>query len=236
MRNIVTIHQPNYLPWIGFFSKVSKSDCFVIADTFAYTKNSVVNRNKIRTGKGWSYLTIPLNREFYQSRICDVTLPLKKTWRENHWKSIYTNYKKAKFFDLNADFFEELYLKDYKYLWEINIEIIIYLLKCFQIEVEIIKSSGLDVDNDLRQTDALVAILKAVGARTYLSGPSGRSYLDYEKFPKNNLNLIFFYFQHPVYPQRYLGFEPNMSAIDLLFNMGPDASRIIASSGTIEDK
>ena len=236
MRNIVTIHQPNYLPWVGLFSKVKKADCFIIADTFPYTKNSVVNRNKIRTSTGWSYLTIPINREFYQSRICDVTLPLNKSWREDHWKTIQLNYAKAHFFSTYRDFFEELYRKDFQYLWEVNVEIILYLLKCFEIDVEVIKSSDLDVDKGLHQTEALVALLKAVDAATYLSGPSGKNYLDFKQFRSNNIDLEFFSFEHPVYQQRFNDFIPNMSAIDLLFNTGPDANRAVASSGTIENK
>jgi len=237
MNKIVTLHQPNYLPWIGLFSKVKKSECFIISDDFTYTNHSETNRNKIRTNTGWTYLTIPINRKFHMSRICNVLLPSDKRWLENHWENIQFHYTKTNFFSLYRDFFEELYHKDFQYLWELNVEIILYLLKCFEIDVEILKSSDLlDVDNrSTNKTDAIIAILKAVDAHTYLSGPSGRNYLDYERFPKNNLNLSFFCFQHPVYPQRYPGFLPNMSAIDLLFNMGPDASRIVAESGTVED-
>ncbi len=232
MNKTVVIHQPNYLPWIGLFSKIKKSDCFVIADTFPYTNHSETNRNKIRMNTGWFYLTIPVARKFHMSRICDVLLPSDKSWREKHWKAIQLNYTKAHFFSIYRDFFEELYHKDFQYLWEINVEIILYLLKCFGIDLEILKSSDLDVDRGLHQTDAIVAILKAVEATTYISGPSGRNYLDFGQFQNNNINLRYFNFQHPVYPQRYPSFEPKMSAIDLLFNMGPNAIRIVETSGS----
>ena len=127
-----------------------------------------------------------------------------------------------------------MYHKNFQYLWEINIEIILYLLKCFNINIEIIKSSDLHLDQNLHRTDALVAILKTVGATTYLSGPSGRNYLEFTKFQQNDIDLTFINFQHPVYPQRYSGFESKMSAIDLLFNVGPNANQIIETSGTLE--
>lgn len=75
MSNIVTMHQPNYLPWIGLFSRIKKSDCFIIVDQVQYEAHGVTNRNKIRTNMGWSYLTIPISAEFRISRIKDVTLP-----------------------------------------------------------------------------------------------------------------------------------------------------------------
>ena len=90
------------------------------------------------------------------------------------------------------------------------------------------------MDPDLRRTDWLIAILKSVSAERYLSGPSGKEYLDFEKFAQNNIGLTFFEFKHPVYKQRYQGFETAMAAIDLLFNVGPQASKIIEVSGRIE--
>ena len=164
-----------------------------------------------------------------------MKLPVDKSWQEHHWKSIFHEYAKTDYFNLYRDFFEELYQKDFEYLWQINEEIILYLLRCFEINVEVKKASELIVSPYLQKTDLQVALLKSVGADTYLSGPSGREYLEIEKFPQNNIILKYFKFEHPVYKQRYPGFEPNMSAIDLLFNLGPQASDIIKASGSIED-
>jgi hypothetical protein len=108
-------------------------------------------------------------------------------------------------------------------------------MKCFDIDAEIVKSSDLDVDRGLHKTDAIIAVLKAVCADTYLSGQSGMEYLEYEQFRQNNINLRFFGFEHPVYKQVFPGFLPKMSAIDLLFNIGPSANQIITSSGVIGD-
>jgi hypothetical protein len=232
---IVTMHQPNYLPWIGFFSKVKQSDCLILTDVHPFTKGSVTHRNKIRTGEGWGYLTIPINKKFYNSRICDVELPLDKTWKNNHWLSIVHNYKKTEFFSLYQSFFEKFYESDFENLGKLNQEIILYLLECLKINVPVIIASELNFAPELQKTDLLIALLKAVGADVYLSGPSGRNYLDFGQFPQNNIVLKYFKFQHPVYQQRYPGFEPEMSVIDLLFNLGPEAGSIINATGGIED-
>ncbi len=102
MTRSVVIHQPNYLPWIGLFSKVSLADCFIIYDCAQYTTHGVINRNKIRSSSGPLYLTIPVNRSFRSSKINEVLLPENNRWQNDHWQSTYVNYAKS------------LYFKDYQ--------------------------------------------------------------------------------------------------------------------------
>jgi hypothetical protein len=236
MTKVVTAHQPNYIPWIGLFSKISHANCYVVADTFALGKQSTFNRNKIRTNVGWGYLTIPIGHKAISTRICDITSPPDKTWQNNHWQTIYRNYIHTNYFKEYKDYFEEIYRRDYQYLWQINLQITLFLMKCFNIQVEVIKASEMDIDPDLPTTDFIIAMVKGAGGHAYLSGPSGIEYMVLEKFFQQNINLKSFVFTHPVYKQRYPGFEPNMSAIDLLFNLGPQAAQIIKSSGVTVDE
>jgi hypothetical protein len=232
---IVTAHQPNYIPWIGLFSKIQQSHCFVVADTFTLGNQTPFNRNKIRTNTGWGYLTIPLPHKSKAIRLCDIPSPPDKKWQDLHWQTIYRNYARTEYFKDYQDFFKEIYFGDFEYLWQINLKIILYLMRCFNIEVEVLKASDLGVDPDLPTTEFIISMVNRAGGNIYLSGPSGKNYLELEKFPQNNLGLKFFKLEHPVYEQRYPGFEPNMSAIDLLFNHGPLAGDIIKKSGNIED-
>ena len=232
----VTIHQPNYIPWIGLFSKVSLADCLIIYDTAQYEKNGVINRNKIRTDKGFAYLTVPVGTHHTDTKISEVTLPQNEDWKREHWRKLHFNYAKAPFFKDHAYFFEELFQNNFLYLSELNERILLYLLSCFKISVEVIRTSQLQVAPSLRKTDLMLAYLKKAGAESYISGPNGRNYLETGKFPRNNITLKFFKFQHPVYPQQYPGFEPNMSALDLLFNVGPASADIVRSSASIDNR
>lgn len=235
MRNIVTMHQPNYLPWIGLFSKIAQADCFVIMDTFQYTKDGLIHRNKIRTNTGSGYLTIPIRKEFSRAIIKDVELPADRGWQEVHWQTIYRNYIKTAFFKEYSDYFEKLYQTKYRYLWQINIDILRFLLVSFHINVEILTASELNLAIGLKNTDMIIEVLKKIGSKTYLSGPSGKNYLDINKFHENGLHCQFSHFEHPIYRQRYPGFEPNLSAIDLLFNIGPQSLDLIKTSGSIQE-
>jgi hypothetical protein len=203
---IVTMHQPNYLPWIGFFSKVRQSDCLIIADTFTMGGKSVFNRNKIRTANGWQYLTVPVGKKSEGRRICDVTMPTDPRWQGSHGKMIHDNYSRTPFFSPYEGFFRNSYNRSFDRLCELNEEIILFLFSSFDIDVEVLKASEMSVDPSLEKTDLMVALLKNAGADVYLSGPSGRDYLERDRFPPSNIQLKFFEFQHPEYPQRYPGF------------------------------
>lgn len=235
MGKVVTIHQPNYLPWIGFFSKIKKSDCLILGDTYVLGGQSVFNRNKIRTHQGWCYLTIPLGRKTEGCRICDILLPSDKSWQKAHWKMIHDNYAKSKYFDLYKEDLQGIYQNSYESICQLNEKIIYFLIKYLNIEVEIIRASELKIDPDLRKSDLMVALLEEAGAETYISGPSGRKYLEFEKFRNKKIEVKFIEFVHPEYQQRFPGFEPNLSAIDILFNMGPQASEIIDTAAQIVD-
>ena len=226
----ISIHQPNYLPWIGFFSKIKNSDFFVILDDVEYSKNSVINRNKIRTKDSWCYVTIPLEKKYQSSLINEVNLPADRKWQKKHWISIESNYKKADFFDSYCDFFKNLYKQNYDYLWEINEKIIYYLLEQFNIDIEIQKSSEIEKYPELQGSKLLAAICNTYsdyGEITYLSGQGGKNYMDLNDFKNFGINVEFLEFNHPMYKQRYEGFVPYMSAIDLLFNMGEESEKYL---------
>lgn len=227
MNRVVTIHQVNYLPWLGFFNKIKNSDAFVMFDTADYEKNGVQNRNKIRTAEGWCYLTIPVNKIYYRKPLYTVKMPEDNRWMKKHWTALELNYKKANYFESYSNFFRKLYSQSYETLMGFNSKIILYLLKEFRINVEVVKTTDMNINRELKRTDLLINILQAAKANTYLSGQSGKTYLEEGKFKTAGIKLAYHEFKHPIYKQRYAGFEPNMAAIDLLFNIGEKAKDLI---------
>lgn len=226
MNKAVTIHQPNYLPWLGFFAKVKRADCLVILDNVGFNREGITHRNKIRVANEWSWLTIPVAKSPLGTPINEIKLSDDK-WKRKHWKTIKENYNKTDYFNTYEGFFENLYQEDYEYICQINEKIIFYLLNSFGIDVEVVKASSLFNNSEVKKTDLLIEILKEVGAETYISGSSGRNYLEREKFKDCGIDLEFYEFSHPVYKQKYPGFEPGMAAIDMLFNLGEKSRRLI---------
>ncbi len=224
----VCIHQPNYLPYIGFFNKIKHTDTYVLFDMAQYEKNNFHNRNRIRTENGSMYLTIPiLSKDCYLKKVCDVKLPPNNKWMKKHWKAIEANYARSDYFDSYKNSLEEIYQTNFTGLTDFNEKIIRFLINEFRLESTIIKSTDLNLDENLKSTDLLINILKELDATFYLSGPSGKKYLDELIFRKEGIRLDYQHFTHPDYKQRFDGFVENMSAIDLLFNVGEKSKEIL---------
>ncbi|MBN4049069.1 WbqC family protein [archaeon AH-315-M20] len=225
MTKKAAIHQVNYHPWLGFFNKISQVDCFVLLDTVDYSKNNIINRNKIKVTNGTTYLTIPIEHEFFRKPLLEVLLPKKSDWAKKHWKTIELSYSKADFFDSYNDFFRDVYKNLPEKLVELNENIIRFLLKEFKIDAEIIKASELDIDPELKKTDLLLEILRKVNATSYLSGSGGKGYLEEGKFA--DIKLEYMNFKHPVYKQLHGDFIEGLAAIDLLFNEGNSSEKFV---------
>lgn len=225
----VGIHQPMYLPWLGLFDRIHKCDVFVLLDNVPYSKNYFINRNKIKTANGWTWLTVPvLTKGSFGQLISEVQINNKVDWREQHWKSIYYSYKKAPCFSKYADFFEQVYQRDWTYLVEVTEESLSHLLKVLGIATMVQRASGLKVAGS--KEELVLGICKAVHADEYLSGPDGKNYLNLELWRENNIKVIFHDYHHPQYPQLHGEFLPQMSIIDLLFNCGDESLKILSGS------
>lgn len=218
---IISVHQPNYLPYLGFFDKMKQSDIFVVYDDAQFNKEDFQHRNKIRIFHGWKWLTIPVEKRplsIKEIKIKNEVMKKNITWSQSHLKDINDNYKDAPFYPLYKDKIEGIYIKNYETLIDLNMEIINFLMSAFHIKRKIILSSELNLFS--KSTQRLVDIVESLGGDTYLSGPMGRNYLDISLFDKKSIKLQFQNFEHPIYKQCYEGFLPNMSAIDALLCTG----------------
>ena len=223
---IVAIHQPNFLPWLGYFYKLSASDVFVFLDDAQYSKNSFINRNKIKTAQGEIWLTIPVKFNFGQA-INEVKInDHDSNWREKHLKTILMNYKKAQFFDEIFTLLDSVYKKqNWERLIDINIELFKEIIGYLQLENEIICSSVLQIND--QSTERLAKIVKKLNGDIYLSGAGGAKYQEEEIFKRENITLKYSNFTHPTYQQLWHSFVPNLSIIDVLFNCGKQTRNLL---------
>lgn len=216
---IVAIHQPNYLPYYGYFDKIRNSDVFVFLDNVQFEKNSYTNRNRIKTPQRWCWLTVPVVKAPLDTQIKDMEIDPHPDWQEDHWKSFVFNYGSAPFFYKSRAL--EIIYKNFKWekLFLLNETLIVTLCALFGLDAEFVNASQLNVEGS--GTDLLLNICKKLKADVYLSGKSGRNYLEHGKFRRNGIEVSFQHFEHPVYRQQFGNeFLPNMSVIDMLFNVG----------------
>jgi len=234
----IAIHQPQYLPWIGYFDKLDRADIFVLLDDVQYKKNEWQNRNRIKTAGSVQWMTVPVRFRFPQM-IRDVKIAHEHNWRKKHDHALTANYNHALYFDRYRDFFRNVYLRNWNHLLDLNLHIIAYLMEKLGIQTRIVLSSRLKIRE--KRSDRLIAICQALGGKEYLSGPGAKVYLDLEAFKNRGIQVKFQDFHHPRYGQLFNGggnpgFVPNLSIIDLLFNCGDESlARIRQSNDRIEE-
>jgi hypothetical protein len=220
----VTIHQPQFLPWLGYLDKIDQADLFIMLDTVQFKKNEWQNRNRIRTAKGWQWLTIPVLQHFGQ-RIDEVLINPTAAWKTQHLRALDIHYARAPYRSRYLDQLRELYSAPWTKLSELNQATVQWLLKAYGITTPVRNAS--DYTARAEPTDRLIDLCRSVGATQYLAGPGAEYYMDKPRFESSGVRLEVQVLQHPIYRQVYEPFEPNLSALDLLLMQGPDALTIL---------
>lgn len=225
---IVAVHQPQYLPWLGYFDKIRRADVFCYLNDVQYKKNEWQNRNRIKTARGWQWMTVPVRYRFPQ-KINEVCIDNAVEWKKKHLQALITNYCRAPYFQQVMSIFEDAFSKKWEFISELNIHLIESFKNLLSLQK---KKSVLSSDLELREepTDRLIDICRALGADAYLAGQGGIEYMDLERFEKNGLTVIIQEFKHPVYPQRFEKFQSHLSIVDLLCNCGPESMKIICEA------
>lgn len=224
---VISIHQPGYLPWLGFFKKIKTSDIFVLLDDVQYEKKQWHNRNKIRTSNGTSWISVPVKAKF-SNNINEIKIDNSLNWSQLHKKSISVNYSNAEYFKNYWNEFQLIYDNNYEYLIDLNVKFIKYFMKEFKIKSKTIFSSELNITQ--KGSDRILEICKTLNANEYISGVFGTDYLKLEDFSKNKIKVVFQNFIYPIYKQRFKPFIPNLSSLDLLLNEGENAAAIIKNA------
>jgi hypothetical protein len=198
---------------------MEKADLFVIHDDAQFNKHEYQHRNRIRVEKGWQYLIVPIQKKeipINQIEIKNHVQIGNRKWSLAHFDIIRDWYKKAPYFSNYEEDLFKIYEKEYEHLIDLNLALIYFIMKSFDLDRKIVFSSTFGFQS--KRTERIIDTVRAVGGDTYLSGVGGQNYLDTALF--TDITLEFQDFKHPVYPQCYPGFVPNMAAIDALFNVG----------------
>jgi len=230
------VMQPTYIPWIGYFDLIDQVDKFVFLDDVQLEKNSWQIRNRIKTAQGELFLSISRKRNKGDalSLIKDTELNDLSRWREKHIKTIQVAYQKTAFFEEVFPFIQTLISANTTNLSEFNINIIQSISDRIGIETEFFISSKLQGITGVKD-ERVVLICKALKCDTYISPIGALEYIDREneggEFSKNNIELFYQNYNHPIYKQLYGDFLQHMSIIDLLFNEGFSRSLEIIRKG-----
>lgn len=188
----IGIHQPNFLPWMGYFYKMSQCDVFVFLDHVEFTKKSYTKRVKIHKANNLledQYLIIPLMKHSDHAAINSLRIVDDRKWQKKISTQIYQTYHKAPFYNqigpiVDRFFNDSLESNSFS---EFNIEIIKYIAELLAINPDYISSSDLD----LAYTDQGVNldILTSLKGTNYISGMGAKKYQNESAFIENDIQL-----------------------------------------------
>jgi hypothetical protein len=234
-RTIVTAHQANYLPYLGFFEKISVSDLFVLVDDTQFVKRGSfgwIHRNKILGPNGSQWLTLPVETHGkYDQSIADVKISQKTPWRRKHLRSLEVAYRKSPFYDQLFPGLKDIYEQEWDNLLAISSKLINWVLVTLKIKTPQMLSSSLGLKGS--STDYVLELAQKSGASHYLSGLHGRDYLDLEIFKTAKMGLIFQDFTCLPYTQgKQSEFVSHLSTLDALFWIGPEKTCELLKAGS----
>ena len=221
---IVAIHQPNFLPWCGFFAKMAAADVFILLDDAQISKPSYVTRTSIRTGGQAKWLTLPANTAGAPP-IREVTFA-REASSDNHLKRFSQDYAKAPAFAEIMPQLEEAYDDLGETVCDFNIRLLEMARRCLGVSTPMVRASDFalaDVGGD-----RLIKLVKAVGGTTYLSGKGGENYQDPAKFDAAGIALDVRAYSPVPYEAGRFDFIPGLSIIDALFVKGADARALLS--------
>ena len=226
----LVILQPSYLPWLGYFDQLDKSDVFVLYDDVQYDKHGWRNRNRIKTPRGPQWLTVPvLTHGQGKPTNREVRIKPEDPWPRKHLQALRTYYGKAPAFSEVFPRIEGWLSKDWEYLWELNLAGLHLFCDMLGFRRQVHLSSALGIGGE--QTERLVRICQALGADSYLTGDAARSYVDEAAFASAGIRLEYHGYRHPTYPQLSGEFVSHLSIVDLLMHHGRRSLEILVDAG-----
>lgn len=219
---MVAIHQPNLFPWLGFFDKMAQVDVFVLLDNVPFSKGGYQNRVQVKGSSGPVWLTVPVitKRRLGQNTM-DVQINSTVGWQRMHLATLTAAYGRAPGFGKLMTRLQHVYSGSFIRLVDFTIPGILCLKELLGITTTIVLASELGVSGS--GSSLLCEMVRRVGGTAYLSGPSGRNYLDISPFEQQGVEVAYHAFEPFEYPQRFGSFVPGLSALDYLAN-DPDTA------------
>lgn len=223
----VGIIQSNYIPWRGYFDFIDDVDCFIFLDDVRYTRRDWRNRNKVKTPDSLLWLTVPVKYNNENQLICNTEINYSSNWQSKHLKTIRSIYARAPHVNDSITILEKGLSYNDSTVSQLNMRLIKLICSYLQIDTPLLNSADCKVDGI--KTELLINLLKKVGAKVYLSGPSADAYIDKEMFKENGISLEYKKYDYEPYSQLWGEFEGAVSILDLIANCGQNARRFLKS-------
>jgi hypothetical protein len=217
---VVGIHQPNFLPWLGFFHKLASSDVFILLDTAQFSRGSRTNRVQVLAGDTPTWLTVPIRRPQHgEPRIADALIDDSRPWRRKTARTLAVSYGSMPGLEETLALVGPMIEMPTERLAELNETAIARVATALSLSrPRIVRASELDVSG--AGSERLAALVQAVGGTVYLSGAGADGYHEDAPFDKRGITVRYQQFEHPEYPQRCSEPVHGLSIVDAMMSLG----------------
>jgi hypothetical protein len=230
----LVVLQPGYLPWLGFFDQVQRSDVFVYYDDVQFDKHGWRNRNRVKAADGAPHwLTVPvLHSGRNWPAILEVEIDNRTPWARKHVGTLKQFYRKAPYLDRYLPALAEVLERRWVLLVDLDLAVTELICGWLGLTRPTLRASALGIPG--KQSERLLALCRRVGAQRYLSGNAAKNYLDTELLVRHGIEVEWQDYAHPVYSQQHGDFVPHLSIVDLVFNCGEESAAILGRAGVSE--
>jgi len=234
---LVAIHQPHYLPWLGYLHRMAQADLFIVLDHVQFERRNYQNRSQIRLDGEALWLTVPVVQRSQKERIVEKLIDNggPRPWGPLHFSTLRHAYREAEHFSTYAGALRKILDARWERLAELDRAMLDLLREAFEIRTPLVRSSELAVGG--ARSDLILNLCRAAGADALLAGFGGsRGYLDLEAFAREGVRIKWHDFKHPTYEQcGGQPFIPGLASIDLLFNCGPQSRAILMGEAATQE-
>jgi hypothetical protein len=232
MTKTLVVLQPGYLPWLGFFDQMRRSDVFVYYDDVQFDKHGWRNRNRIKSPSGPQWLTVPvLHHGKGQPLINETLIDTRTGWARKHVGTLRQYYAKAPHAKRYLPELEALLERTWTRIVDLDLAVVDLMAGWLKLSPNVVLASATGIGG--AQSERLINLCVHFGAQRYLSGNAARDYLDVGAFGKRGIEVVWQDYRHPIYPQQHEPFVPYLSAIDLILNCGDDSASILKGEHTV---
>lgn len=217
---MIAVRPPEYFPGLAYTALLAHVDVFVLADTFQYSRQSFQNRARLRNPDGWQWISIPLHGGQHGTAIRAARIDTRARWQKKHWRAFMYNYRSTPYFELYEPTFRPFFEESWETLGAATCASVELIHRLMGLSNQVVRASALP-----GAPDTLPAIVQAVEADALLSPKHAAAY-DAASVD----DLAVFHYEEPTYRQNFEGFEPGMTALDVLFNYGPETHRYLEAA------
>lgn len=229
----VVIIQPSFFPWRGYIDLLAQADTVILLDNVQWIKRHWFNRNKVELNGKAQWITVPVQTKGRAlKKINEIEISYESNWQRKMLQTIEHAYKKTPYFNNLFPDIDRLINLRWKNISDISEASLHLYFKHFNLPTTPLKASELQI-NSSNPVDRLIKLCKSVKGTKYLSPPAAKAYIkDKLPFHENNISLQWMKYEYPNYEKNIKDPLTELSAIDLLFKFGPEASKYIWPKNT----